>query len=282
MKVERVYRHYLHNEEWFSMDADFKREVEFFGADRLGIKAQFDLFKPLHAKSDVHLLLLRSSVFTQEMKEADKDRGVCFVRLNQITKGVLTLSQPEAVLKTAAVRMDNLLRQYKQYGVKGGYDEESSGIYNLLQDLDTHYTAEVNLLGLAPWVERLRQAEARFTAARTQRVQETADKPKESLIEIRKQIDLLYDSMINILEARLLADGLGGNIVIDADDLKDGIYEADTPDHLRGNITYNFVIKWNVYAKHYHDLLAARSGRSRKKNEDSPGESEPFPPVIEI
>jgi hypothetical protein len=279
MKVPKVYRHLLHNEEWFGMNKDFYSLVEFFGAERLGIKTQFDLFKPLYFKADVHLLLLRKSVYTEQMKEADKDRGVCFLRLVDVTKGVLALSQPEPAQKTAAIRLDNLLTQYKQYGVKGGYDEESAGIYNLLQDLEGSYSADVNLLGLASWVEKLRQAEARFVDARAQRALETADKPQESLGEIRKQMDALYKDMIIILEAKLVADGLGGDIVIDADDLKNGVYESDTPDHLRGNITYNFVIRWNVYAKHYHDLLAARRGRSKKKDPDSPAESEPIPPV---
>ena len=51
----------------------------------------------------------------------------------------------------------------------------------------------------------------------------------------------------------------------------------------RGNITYNFVIRWNVYAKQYRDLpaAAARSGRAKKKQEDSTDESEPIPPLIE-
>jgi hypothetical protein len=236
-----------------------------------------------NAKYSSFVIIATILILTKVLFSCDNlECTLSFLRLNQITKGVLALDQVEADKKMAAVRIDNLLTQYKQYGVKGGYDEESQGIYNLLQDLDAHYTAEINLLGLAGWVETLRQAEARFVAARIQRAQETADKPQESFGEIRIQIDALYNDMIIILNARLVVDGLGGNIVIDANDLKDGVYESDTPDHLRGNITYNFVIKWNVYAKHYHDLLAARSGRAKKKNEDSSGgDSEPIPPIIE-
>ena len=282
MKVTKVNRPQLHNEEWFGKDVDFKKEVEFFGADNLGIKEQFDLFIPLHTKSDIHLELLRKSVYTQDMKKADKDRGLSFLSMDQITNHVLMMEGVDTDKKTAATRMQNLLAQYKHHGIKGGYNEESSGIYNLLQDLDAHYTAEVNLLGLAGWVESLRRAETRFLEARTLRARETADKPQEPLQEIRRKVDTLYTGMVNILETKLVVAGLGGDVVIDADDLKDGVYESDVPDHLRGNITYNFVIRWNVYAKQYRDLLAARSGRAKKKQEDSTDESEPIPPIIEL
>lgn len=274
MKIEKANRHYLHNEEWLSMYVDYRLEVDKYGAATLKIKPLYDLFLPLFDKADKHLLVLRKSVFTQQMKEADKDRKVSFQSLVNTTHSMLALNQSEPAKKAAAIRMNNLLTQYKQRGVKGGYDEETSGVYNLLQDLDGQYRADVTLLNMTDWVEALRQAETRFTAARAQRMKENTEKPLEPLADIRLQVDGLYDNMMNIIDAQLVIDGLGGDVVVDPNDLKTGIYEEDTPEELKGNVTYNFAVSWNVVVKHYRDLLAARSGRAAAKKKD-PETSDP-------
>jgi hypothetical protein len=266
----------LHNEEWYRGGTDFGSLAETFTPAALKITSLYERYVPLMQKADIHLLILRKSVYTSQMKTADKKRKTFFSGLAKTVKAAL--NHPAEAEKTAAEHLDNLLSQYKLYGIKGGYAEESGGIHNLLQDLTSApYAADVTLLALTPWVVGLTQAEEEFNALREQRVDETANKPQEPLRLIRRDADKIRSNMIAVIEAQLVADGLGGNVVVDANDLKTGPYEESVPEEQRGNVGYNFIIKWNVYAKYYRDLLAARAGRSANKKDPEP--SEPSYPV---
>jgi hypothetical protein len=276
MRILKVKRATLRNEEWFGFYADFKKLVEKFGPAILLIVELFDLFLPLFEKADRLLLVLRKSLHTEDMQTAGKKRMTIFRSLVKIISGMI--NQPDATKKESARRLNNLMKQYKQYGVKGGYEEESSGIYNLLQDLNGTYAADITLLGLGEWVVALQAAETQFQTARAERIQETIEKPKESLKIVRKEIDQLYVGMTNIIESKLMADGLGGDVVVEPGDLATGPYEDGTPDEQKGNVFYNFVTAWNVIAKYYQTILTTRATLLNKKKEEQEP-SEPSGPV---
>lgn len=71
--------------------------------------------------------------------------------------------------------------------------DKSPNINNLLEDLDG-YTADLSLLALNEWVSALRQAEDKFLALRSQRIEEAAGKPQGLMIDIRRQVDMLPES----------------------------------------------------------------------------------------
>lgn len=71
--------------------------------------------------------------------------------------------------------------------------DKSPNINNLLEDLDG-YTADLSLLALNEWVKALRQAEDKFLALRSQRIEEAAGKPQGLMIDIRRQVDMLSES----------------------------------------------------------------------------------------
>jgi hypothetical protein len=161
--------------------------------------------------------------------------------------------------------------------VGGSYAEESSAVYNLLQDLKKKYAADITLLGFKKWVDALDAAETAFLAARTERTKEDIGKPKEHLKDIRQRVDDLYKGITEILHAKLLADGLAGDILVDPEDLNTGAYDSTVPKEQRGNIVYNFVIAWNEILKKYHNLLATRAGRRAKSDEPDPDEPDSPP-----
>ena len=266
MKTNRLNLAALHNEEWLGFFSDFKLLVLFFGVVGLGIGTLFDQLVPLFEQADKLMVVLRKSVLTLALEQADKKRDDFFRGLSDIVKG--SLQQPDANKQKAALRLDNLLNAYRKSILSGNYAEESLAIYNLLQDLKGAYAADVALLALGEWVTAITQADREFQAIRGERTQESIAKPRGDLRKIRRQIDVIYHAIIAVLDAKLLADGLGGAIDIDPDSLKDGIYESDVPDHLRGNVVYNFVIAWNETVKKYHNLLAQREGRREAANSE--------------
>jgi hypothetical protein len=279
MKVQKIHLSRLRNEEWFGMNTDYNDEVSKFGAERLGIEKLYHRFLQLHYKADKLLLILRKSVLTKELKAADKERDTYFGGLYRSVEADMNLPVPAK--QEAARRVYNLLRHARRNVVMGGYAAESSAIDNLLQELSGAYKADITLLVLGEWVDALRRAEDKFADLRVQRIDEIYEKPKESLVEIRREMELLYSSMINMFDARLVADGLGGDLVVEPGSPDDGVWDDSdpTPPYLRGNVVYNFVVRWNVILRDYHNLLAARAGRAtREKQPAEPSDPQPAEP----
>jgi hypothetical protein len=273
MKVIRINLTSLHNEEWFGFHTDFKEQIAKFGAENLKIKILYNRFILFYDKADKLLVVLRKSVHTREMEDDDRERDDRFRGFFGTVKGLQ--HQPDATKQVAALRMFNLLSRYKKSVLGGNYTAESAAIYNLLQDLRGEYAADITLLSLNDWVTAIDNAEKKFLASRSQRIAESANKPKEDLRGIRLQMDTLYKGIINAFDVQLLADGLGEEIVFDADDSDDEVteYGSDTAPHVQENAVYGFVTTWNEIVKKYRNLLAQRAGRRAKAKETDETES---------
>jgi hypothetical protein len=253
MKVIRFKIGRLHHEEWFEFFTKFIELVSHFGQDAIGIKDLFKQFILFYQTVDYLLVVLRKSYYTKEIEAADKKRDDLFRGLHTMLKGLQR--QPVTTKQEAAMRLYNLLEGYQKAVLNDNYAAESAAIHNLLQDLKGKYQADVALFALTDWVTAIDQAQKEFLALDTQRTQESVDKPKGNLRQERAKADTLYIAMANILDARLMGDGLGGDVVVDPRDLE------------HENLTYNFVIAWNETVKRYRNILAQRAGRRAKSND---------------
>jgi hypothetical protein len=268
MKILRINQHSLRNEGWFEFYVRFKGLVNIYNAKKIGIEALFDIFLPLLKTVDAVLQAIRKSSYTEPLADADKERGDVFKGLEGTVKSMMLL--PDANKKEAARRIDILLSGYRKNILKGDYHEESAAIYNLLQDISYKYENEVELLELTVWISALTKAEKNFQTINKKREDESRDKPKDDLAKYRREIDSLYVNMANVIDAGLVAEGLGGDVVVDPQSLD---YEShDTVivwnPEVYGNMTYNFVVAWNEVVKKYRDDIARRAG-IRKKGEDT-------------
>jgi hypothetical protein len=273
MQIHKLTLDHLHNEEWFNLFGDFNELVPKYGANTLGIQPLVDLIEPLYYKADKVLMLTRKSSYTQKMKVADSERNKIFRGLYKVIEA--SLAMPDATKKDAAERLIIVATEYRKSALQGSYAEESSALFNFLQDMEGKYAADVTALQLSTWVDGLKAVEQKFLEHREQRTREEIDKPKDKMKPIRKQVDAFYYAITEILYAKLLADGLGGDVSVDPDDLRTGLYDSALPMEKRGNIAYNFVVAWNVVLKKYADMLAAREGRRKKgKNPEDPGKPE--------
>jgi hypothetical protein len=272
MRIIKCNLTHLHAEEWYNLLTDLLNLIPAYGAQNLGITALLALLTPLYERADKLLVVLRKSVHTEEMKKADGERDTFFRGLYDVVKTSRRL--PLEADREAAERLFVLLSGYRKSILNSSYSEESSALYNLLQDLQGKYAPDITRLGFGKWVDNLEATEQKFLLYRSRRTQEDIDKPVERLGEVRKEADALYHSLIDVLYARLLADGLGGEMAIDPESLKTGACEADTPQEQRGNIVYNFVIAWNRILKRYSNLLAQRAGRRAKEKETETDESD--------
>jgi hypothetical protein len=273
MKILKFIRRKLRNQEWIEFYLDFRKRAEYFGIRNLDIEVLFAQFVVLLEKADNLLVILRKSIYTQELEAADKKRDKIFRGFCSVAKGLRV--HPDEVKQKAAKELCNLLDGYKKLVLEGNQTAESGAIHNLLQDLRGKYAADMTLLELAYWTTAIDKAETDFLTLRGERTEESVDKPKEDLRQIRNQVDILYNAMISKMDIQLLADGLGGDVVTDPKDLdKEGHFGEDEDHHLHGNITYNFVIAWNEEVKKYRNLLAQRSGHHTEKPETEDPEDE--------
>jgi hypothetical protein len=266
MRIFKLDLKRLHNEEWFNLFTDLFTLVPAYGAQTLGIKELLDLLEPLYDKSDLLLQQMRKSSYTEKMIDAQKTRNALFRAMFGVIKATRTL--PEELKRDAAKRLYILFSGYRKSAINRSYTEEMSTFFNLLQDLEGKYAADVILLQLGTLVNDLKAAEQRFVDIRAQRTKEDIEKPVDKIINVRKEADVLYNGIADLLHVKLLADGLGGDVTVDPDDLKTGPYEDSVPEEQRGNVVYNFVIAWNSIVKKYADMLAIRAGRRTKKKEE--------------
>ncbi|MDR3267832.1 MAG: DUF6261 family protein [Tannerella sp.] len=247
MKIIRFIIQHLHNEEWFQFMAEFKKEVEATGGKTLNIEALFATWLVLFGKADELLLLIRKSQFTKAQEDTDKERDHIF---SSILKTVEALCHmPDTKVQTAAEALLIVLEHYKKDILAGGYDEESGAITNLLQDLGGKYAAEVGTLNLSVWIAALTDAQNRFLALREERYNESALKPKADLQKIRLRVEHYYVTIINQIDALLLAAGYDSPDSAPAPGIVDPVY--------------NFAVSWNERVKNYKTLLAQRKGRKK-------------------
>ncbi|MDR1624253.1 MAG: DUF6261 family protein [Tannerellaceae bacterium] len=270
MKVIKFKVKGLRNEEWFRFHTEFKDLIVHFTADAIGLKKLYEGFLPLYVNADKMLLVLRKSSYTHELELADRRRDDLFRGFYDVVKG--SLRQPAEAKQKAAERLFVLLKGYRAAVLAESYAAESAALYNLQQDLSGAYQADVALLAFTDWVTAIDQAEKAFLAISEERTDESFAKPKSGLQQVRNKLDVFYTAMTGVLDAQLLADGLGGDIAVDPEDLDDEIHFEDDPPpphEFHGNVTYNFVVAWNERVKKYRNLVAARAGR--RAGEEEPG-----------
>ncbi|MDR1499997.1 MAG: DUF6261 family protein [Tannerellaceae bacterium] len=266
MKVIRFNVRQLRNEEWFEFHTSYRGTVGIYGASNLGIADLYTLYDPQYTDVDRVLQALRKSYYTGQVKEADRKRDEVFRGFETVVKGMLLL--PDAAGKEAAGHLYNLIEGYRKSIIGANYLEESASIYNLVQDINIKYMDDVSKLGVADWVDALNKAENEFLKVRKKRDDESRDKPKEELLKLRNEMDSLYITMMNVVDAKLVVDGLGGDTVVDPKSLDNDSHSGEFDPELYGNKAYNFVIAWNEIVKKYHDLLAHRAGSHKKKAGD--------------
>jgi hypothetical protein len=240
-------------------DAHFQFHTEF--KDLLGkitLAPEVLQLAPLLAKymdfykiEDEGLKKIRKSAITNQIQEADKARDEIFTGMAEQNKSLLKHFEPAK--RNAAERLQIVFNTYGNVAIKS-LNEETSGVYNLLQDLRSDkYLADTTAAGLLDWAKELETRNAAFETLIKQRDTETADKTDVNLKEARANLDAVYDEITDIIEAHIL-------LCTDSKAVLEPIVTA-----------------FNPTIERYIRLLNARRGRGGKPEE---GESEPDAPPV--
>jgi hypothetical protein len=236
MKILRIRLFSLRNEEWFQFMTEVRDLIVLFTAEALSVVELFVLFLKLYADADVAIEIIRKSPETEKMTEADRLRDQLFHGLNATIRAAVSHFNPAH--SEAARQLTMLLDHFGNLAQKAS-NEETAGIYNLVQEFRGRYAGFIATLGLTEWVEQLAaQNEAYETLVRS-RNEEVAERPKLHVKQVRRELDDVYRQIIERIEAFCLVQG---------------------PESYA-----TFIDRLNAFVTRYNNVVAQRRGQHKSK-----------------
>ena len=240
MKIEEIHFSRMRNDEHFQFMTEFKNAVaKYGGATGLRIQFYYNSFLNLYAQEDEAFKKIVKSAITEEIQTADQYRDRIFRGTADTVKTALNHFSEDVL--AAAKRLKVLFDTYGNLAQKP-LNEETSAIYNLIQDLNGQYRADVSKINLAEWVNELQNANKKVSQLMENRYEESAAKTDLVLKKVRLQIDAVYRNIIERTNAFAI------------------ISDADETD-----IFLEFMRYFNTVIDKYRLIIAQRYGR--KKNE---------------
>jgi hypothetical protein len=238
MKIVRIRLDALRNEEWFQFMTEARDLIVKFTAQALFIVELFVLFLKLYADADVALEIIRKSPETEKMTEADHLRDQAFSGLHTTIRAAVHHFDPAQ--SEAARQLTIVFDRFGNLAHKAP-NEETAGIYNLVQELRGAYAGFVTTLGLTAWVEELAARNEAYEALVKARNEEVAARPKLQVKQIRRELDGVYRQIVERIEALCLVQGP----------------DSFTP----------FIDQLNAFVTRYNNVLAQRRGQRKTESE---------------
>jgi len=238
MKAQNITFGRMRNDEHFQFHTEFIELVKRSGAANLKVEAQFEAYLPCFHRADEALKKIPKSALTEEIQKADKRRDSAFTALVYKHRSALSDFRPE--IQQAAKKLSILFNTYGNLSRKP-LVEQTSGIYNIMQELRGGYAEAIQTLELQELVDELEAAGNHFSLLYRQRLDESAQKTKTVLSQERKNMDAAYRQLVQRLNALILVEG-----------------EAAFAD---------FVQALNTLISKYKTLMAQRAGKAKAKRQ---------------
>jgi len=206
MKIEKINLLHLRNDAHFQFHTEFRDLVEHQGAATLKINPQFDGYLPLYNRVDEALKKIVKSEFTAKIHEADKARDEIYLGMAETVAATLRHFNPD--VRQAAERLKILFDTYGNVANKP-LNEETSAIYNILQELKGKYTTDVASIGLTQWVAELENRNQTFETLVKERFDETASRATDIVMkQARVQLDDVYKTIVERINALAVVEGI--------------------------------------------------------------------------
>ena len=238
MKILSLNFYNLRNEEWFQLFTEFHDLVLKYKPDVLNIAELWAKFLLLYADADTALEIVRKSADTALIIEADHVRDHTYRGFADAVKSARNHFDPAK--RAAAEKLSILFDHFGNLARKAA-NEETAGIYNLLQELDSGTpgaTLPVDVLGLRDWATQLATDNTAYEALVKERNTEVASRSKLRMKEVRHEVQEVYHKISERIEATTTLNG-------------------DTPPFT------DFGNEWNAFLKRYADTLAQRGGHKK-------------------
>ncbi|MDR1729047.1 MAG: DUF6261 family protein [Prevotellaceae bacterium] len=230
MKTEKIDLRILRNDEHFQFHTEVSSLINTVTPDALKIQAQYDAYQSLYVQEDEALKKIVKSALTDDIEKADRQRDLTFSGMATVNRAALNHFNAETV--SAARRLQIVFDTYGNLARKP-VNEETSAIYNFLQELNGAYSGDVAAVGITGWVEELAKNNNAVDALMKGRYNESAKRTDLVLREVRIQLDAVYRIIAERIDALMLIEG--------------------------GETLQSFIRRLNVIIKKYSDILARRT-----------------------
>jgi len=237
MTIETFRLGHLRVDEHFQFNTEFCDLVTRVNPATLKIEPQFNAYLALYAREDEALKKITKSAITDDIQQADHVRDVTFSGMTGANRAALKHFRPEKV--TAAKRLQVLFDTYGNIARKP-LNEQTSAIYNLLQELKGAYAADVAAAGIDDWVQELEANNGAFDLLVKSRYDESAQRTNLVLKEERLRVDDAYRTIVERINALMLIEG--------------------------GEAYENFIRQFNVVIEKYKNAIARRQGKAKPAN----------------
>jgi hypothetical protein len=160
MKIEKLNLLHLRNDAHFQFHTEFRDLMMGHNPQILKVKPQFDVYMTLYEREDEALKKILKSALTEKIQEADRARDELFAGMVYINNGMCRHFIKETA--EAAQRIKIVLDTYGNVAKKP-LNEETSAVYNLLQDLKSDkYAKDAADSGIDVWANELEKRNAAF------------------------------------------------------------------------------------------------------------------------
>jgi hypothetical protein len=205
-KITVIFLKQFRNDAHYEFMAFFKDLMISFDFVQFLTAEWCDIFMDQFNKEEKLVDLVRKSIFTQQIVEADKrvDNGV--TGLKSAINAYLYGYDPNKKLMAQI-----LMNRLKIVGniTEKSYEDEAGGIRKLILDFEGEYAGQIETLGLAAWVMEIKVAELEFKQLMKLRDAERSKLLDENLKDVRENIDISYLKIIDIVNSAATIDKSG-------------------------------------------------------------------------
>jgi polyhydroxyalkanoate synthesis regulator phasin len=239
MKIEGIKTRQMRNDAYFQFQTEFKDLIIKISPDKLKVTKQFnELYMPLYKQVDDILKKIVKSALTEKIQEADAMRDDMCIGINEISKAHLRHFDPATC--DAAKRVRIVMDTYGNIARKPLH-EQTSAVYNLLQELQGEYKDDIMKIGLDTWVAKLQQTNSELDALVKGRYEEAAAKTDAVMRDTRRELDSIYNKLREII-----------NVF--------ATIENDT------DVLNTFIKTFNIVIGKYAAIMAQQTGKKIKPN----------------
>jgi hypothetical protein len=199
----------------------------------LGIAPLYAVYQPLLEEEKEALDVILKSKFTPEIDDQDHKRDSLYRGFADNVKS--NLHHFNLTRRAAAERVESILEHYGNIANKS-LDGETAAIEDLYRELTKDGNIQdVIALDLGDWLEELIQASRWLDQLMLARYKEAALRPNVHMRRIRTEVDKVFRSILDLLEALVRVNGTDKNKA--------------------------FIADLNVVMERYKDILAQEAGR---------------------
>jgi hypothetical protein len=200
-----VHQHMMTNNDHFQFNRQALYAVDMAGVEFLHVEEYRDAYEAAIEQEDSVINKIIKSELTDSIAEINDKRNNMIVSCMEITKSYKR--HPDTVKQKAATNLEILWNANKNL-VKSSLTAKTSGVYNMLQDLDGKYKPYAELLGLGEFIENLRDYNNSIEKLMDERYDESAAKVSIGVKDARLVTDGYLDKIISRVCAYINIEGI--------------------------------------------------------------------------